>query len=170
MSLTMATIAKDSAAQMFTALDGLLQKGADHARAGGVDEAVYLGWRLAPDMFSLDQQIRIATELPARALSRLAGVEPPDYGRDETTFEEMRERVSRARAHVASLPEDALAADPDAPITFPAGGGSEMTLARRVYLQSFILPNLHFHVTAAYIILRRLGVDLGKRDFLAVPA
>ena len=49
MSLTMATIAKDSAAQMFAALDGLLQKGADHARAGGVDDAVYLGWRLAPN-------------------------------------------------------------------------------------------------------------------------
>lgn len=44
-----------------------------------------------------------------------------------------------------------------------------MTLPRRAYLQNMILPNLYFHVAATYMILRNLGVEIGKRDFLAVP-
>jgi hypothetical protein len=33
-----------------------------------------------------------------------------------------------------------------------------------------LLPNVYFHLTAAYAILRHCGADLGKRDFLgAIP-
>ena len=34
------------------------------------------------------------------------------------------------------------------------------------FLLSFSLPNLHFHATTAYDILRQIGVEIGKRDFL----
>ena len=38
------------------------------------------------------------------------------------------------------------------------------------YLNHFMLRNFHFHVTAAYAILRHYGVDLGKSDYLgAIP-
>jgi len=38
------------------------------------------------------------------------------------------------------------------------------------YLNHFLLPNVYFHLTAAYAILRHCGADLGKRDFLgAIP-
>ncbi len=38
------------------------------------------------------------------------------------------------------------------------------------YLNHFVLPNVYFHATAAYAILRHSGVDVGKMDFLgAVP-
>ena len=30
------------------------------------------------------------------------------------------------------------------------------------------LPNFYFHVTTAYDILRRCGVDIGKRDFIGM--
>jgi hypothetical protein len=29
-----------------------------------------------------------------------------------------------------------------------------------------VLPNVHFHVTTAYAILRHNGVEVGKKDFL----
>jgi hypothetical protein len=34
------------------------------------------------------------------------------------------------------------------------------------YVRDFALPNLLFHVTTAYAILRNRGVAIGKRDFL----
>jgi hypothetical protein len=38
------------------------------------------------------------------------------------------------------------------------------------YLTGWVLPNVYFHVTTAYNILRHNGVELSKSDFLgAVP-
>jgi hypothetical protein len=34
------------------------------------------------------------------------------------------------------------------------------------YLVTFALPNFYFHLSIAYAILREVGVDLGKRDFM----
>jgi hypothetical protein len=31
------------------------------------------------------------------------------------------------------------------------------------------LPNLYFHTTTTYLILRHLGVEIGKLDFMAAP-
>ena len=34
------------------------------------------------------------------------------------------------------------------------------------YLLQIIIPNVYFHLTAAYAILRHNGVEVGKQDFL----
>jgi hypothetical protein len=34
------------------------------------------------------------------------------------------------------------------------------------YLLDFVLPNVYFHVSTVYAILRHNGVEIGKRDFL----
>ncbi len=169
MTITLSAIANTAVDQMFRGLDGVLEKGAAAAKAKGVEDEVYLNWRITPDMFPLARQVQIATEVSARALSRLAGVEPPSFDDDEKTFADLRARISKAHSIIKDLPAEALDADPDAPITFPVGPDREMTMPRRAYLQNFILPNLYFHVTATYLILRHLGVDIGKTDFLAVP-
>lgn len=169
MTITLSSSAHTAIDQMFNALETVLKKGAAAAKTRDVEDTVYLNWRLAPDMFSFAFQVRVATELPARTLSRLAGVEPPSFTDDEETFAALLARVARARDLIKALPAEAIDADPEKPITFPVGPENKMTMPRRAYLQNFILPNLYFHVTAAYLILRQLGVDLGKRDFLAVP-
>jgi hypothetical protein len=45
----------------------------------------------------------------------------------------------------------------------------EMTLQGLPYLLEFVLPNVYFHSTTAYAILRHCGVELGKKDFLGAP-
>jgi len=47
-------------------------------------------------------------------------------------------------------------------------GGQEMRFKGEPYLVHFALPNFYFHVTTAYDILRRCGVDIGKRDFIGM--
>ena len=170
MSFTISSIALAAVDQMFAGMEAVLKKGAAAANAKEVEEEIFLNWRIAPDMFPLARQIRIATELPVRGLSRIAGADMPSFADDEVSFDAFLGRIEKARTLVHALDKEALDADPDAPITFPAGAGKEMTLPRRAYLQNFILPNLYFHASATYLLMRQLGVDVGKRDYLAVPA
>jgi len=170
MSFTISSIALAAVDQVYAGMEAVLKKGAAAAVAKGVEEETFLNWRIAPDMFPLARQIRIATELPVRSLSRIANADMPSFADDEVSFDEFLGRIEKARKLVHALDTAALDTDPDAPITFPAGAGKEMTLPRRAYLQNFILPNLYFHASATYLLLRQLGVDVGKRDYLAVPA
>ncbi len=168
MTVTISSVARTATDQMFAGLDGVLQKGAAHASARKIDESVYLNWRLAPDMLPLTRQVQFATEIPARGLSRLAGVTLPSFQDTETSFEALRARVARARTHIRDLPSTPMDADPDGEIKVPMGK-DERTFTRINFLQQFILPNLYFHTTTTYLILRHLGVEIGKLDYMAAP-
>jgi len=153
---------------MFGGLERTLKKGAVFAKTKDVDETVFLEWRLAPDMFPMKRQVQFATEIPARGLSRLAGAEIPTFEDKETTFAGLYDRIARARDIIAGLSDSDIDKDPDADITVPMGP-QEMTFKRAAYLQTFVLPNLYFHTTAAYLILRHLGVEVGKLDYMNAP-
>ena len=168
MSLTPSAVAHATISQMFAALQGVLEKGAEHAKARSVDEAVYINWRLAPDMFPMSRQVQIACDIAARGMARLAGADMPSNPDTETTFEELRARVAKAHAFIKDLDKAKIDADLDAEVTFPVGPET-MTMKRRDYLTNWVLPNLYFHVTATYANLRAAGVPLGKADFLARP-
>ena len=45
-------------------------------------------------------------------------------------------------------------------------GERKMPFLAEGFLMSFSLPNLHFHATTAYDILRQKGAPLGKRDYM----
>ena len=57
--------------------------------------------------------------------------------------------------------------DKDISITFPNGNTRQFTGQGLLFGNS--LPNFFFHATTAYDILRQLGVELGKRDFMGPP-
>ncbi len=168
MTLTLSTVARTATDQMFSGLDGVLQKAAASGKARGIADTVFLNWRLAPDMLPMSRQVQFATEIPARGLSRLAGVAIPGFPDNEQSFEELRARIARARGLIGELPTAPLDAHPEQEIRVPMGK-EERTFTRSNYLQHFILPNLYFHTTTAYLILRHLGVGIGKLDFMAAP-
>lgn len=168
MSLTTSAVAHAALTQMYTALNGILDKAAAYAKSRNVDEAILLNWRLSPDMFAMSRQIQIACDIPTRGLARLAGVELPSFPDTETTFEQLRQRIAKAHAFIKDLDRAKIDANPEADISFPVGPET-MTLKRRDYVTNFIVPNLYFHATTAYANLRACGVPLGKGDFLARP-
>jgi hypothetical protein len=43
---------------------------------------------------------------------------------------------------------------------------STLTLDGQTFLLNRVLPNLYFHITTAYDILRHNGVELGKKDYI----
>lgn len=142
-------------------LDHLLDK----AAASGIDEATLFEARLAPDMRPFPDQIRMAAFGPRGALGRLTGSEWPKTDDSETSIAELKAMLVMTRDWVKSLPPAAFegAAERKVEIRFP---GVELDFHGAGYLTSFALPNFYFHVTMAYAILRHLGVELGKRDFL----
>lgn len=168
MTLSPSAVAYPVMLQMFAALEGVLAKGAEYARARDIDEQVLLNWRLAPDMFPMVRQVQIACDITSRGFARLAGAALPSAPDTERSFAELRARVEGAKKFMLELDRSAMDADLNSEVTFPVGGDT-MTLKRRDYLLNFILPNLYFHVTAAYANLRACGVPLGKRDFMAAP-
>ena len=166
MTTTISSSVLPAVDNMFTALDHLLVKAAERCEETKVEESVYLGWRVAPDMLPLLKQFCFATEIPARGLSRIAGAELPSFEDKETSFAELRARIERARKIIKELDAAALDADPQAEITVPMGPEMKVTLPRAAFANEWILPNLYFHATTAYLILRNLGLEIGKKDYL----
>jgi hypothetical protein len=151
------------------ALSGVLDKAAAFAAAKKVEPSVLLGTRLTPDMFSLCRQVQVAADQAKNGGARLAGAEPPKFEDNETTIDQLKERIAKTIGYVKSLDAKAIDASPDRDITFPLGPAKGQ-MKGGDYLNHFVLPNFYFHLTAAYAILRQCGVELSKRDFLgAIP-
>jgi hypothetical protein len=152
------------------ALSGVLDKAQAFATAKKIDPSVLLGSRLAPDMFALTRQVQIASDLAKNGMSRLAGVEPPRYEDNETTIDQLKARIAKTVAHLKTLDTGKIDAAGDREITFPLGPEHKGHMKGDDYLNHFVLPNVYFHLTAAYAILRHCGVGIGKEDFLgAIP-
>jgi hypothetical protein len=150
-----------------TNLATILEKGAAHATAHKIDEAVLLNSRLYPDMFPLSRQVQIATDTAKSGAGRLAGAEFPAYEDKEATFQELGLRIRNSVTYLQSLPPADIDGTEDKTITWQTRSSTK-NMAGLPYLMNHLLPNLHFHVTTAYAILRHNGVDLGKKDFLGL--
>lgn len=149
-----------------TQLKHLLIKGEAHARAQGWDPAVLLAMRLAPDMFPLLRQVQIATDIAKNSVGRMTGVDAPKFDDSETMFEQLAERIDRSIAYIESVPAAAFEGAETRTITVPTRARGDLVFKGHDYLFGFILPNVHFHSTTAYGLLRHAGVPVGKADYL----
>jgi hypothetical protein len=146
-------------------LAAILEKGAAHAQARKIEEAVLLSSRLYPDMFSLARQVQIATDTARSGAARLAGVEFPAYEDKEATFQELVLRVRNTVAFLETLKPAQIDGGEDKTISWQSRSSTK-SMQGLPYLMNHLLPNIHFHVTTAYGILRHNGVEIGKKDFL----
>jgi uncharacterized protein len=147
-------------------LAAILEKGAAHAQARKVDEAALINSRLFPDMFTLSRQVQIATDTARSGAGRLAGVDFPVYEDDkEKTFPELVQRVRNSIAYLETLKPAQIDGSEDKTITWQTRTSTK-TMQGQAYLLNHLLPNIHFHVTTTYAILRNNGVEIGKKDYL----
>jgi hypothetical protein len=146
-------------------LADFLQKAADHAEAKKVDPAVLLNSRLFPDMFPLSKQVQIASDAAKGGAARLAQVEPPSFEDNETTFPQLIERARKTVAYLQTLKPEQIDGSEDRTVSWQTRSATK-TMQGQPYLLHHVLPNLFFHVTTTYALLRHNGVELGKQDFL----
>ena len=165
MTLSMYQASIPAFLRQFANLSAVLKKAAEHAEAKKIDQSVFINARLAPDMFPLARQIQIASDSAKGCAARLAGVDVPSFADSETTFAELQDRIDKTVAFLKTITADKIDGTEDKTITIKLGG-EDKQFKGQSYLIYFVLPNLYFHSTVAYSILRHNGVPLGKMDFL----
>jgi hypothetical protein len=148
-----------------TNLSAILEKAEAHAAARNIDPSVFINGRLAADMYPLTRQVQIATDMAKGCAARLAGLEIPRYEDNETTFPELRARIAKTIDFLQSVTASQVDGSEDKALTIKLRN-RDLEIAGQPYLLNFVLPNFYFHLTTAYDILRHLGVELGKPDFV----
>ena len=151
--------------RMLTNLKGILEKGAAHAQAKKIEEAVLLNARLYPDMLAFTRQVQIACDFARGTGARLAGQEPPAHEDKEQSFAELVARVDRTVDYLRTLGAAQIDGSEGREIVRPIRGEPKKFTGIN-YLLQFALPNFFFHTTTAYAILRHNGVEIGKADFI----
>ena len=146
-------------------LSAILKKGEEYADAKKIEPSVLLNARLFPDMYPLTRQVQIATDMSKGAVARLAGLEIPKFEDDETTFAQLQERIAKTVAFIDSITPEQMVGAKNRDITITVRK-MELKFTGQTYLLTWVNPNVYFHVTTAYNILRHNGVELGKADFL----
>jgi hypothetical protein len=153
---------------MIKALDNLaeiLAKGQQFADAKKIDPSVLVNSRLAPDMLALAKQVQIASDTCKGGAARLAQQEAPSFADIEVTFPELIERARKTVAYLKTLKPEQIDGSEERTVTWTTRSGSR-EMKGQPYLLHHVLPNVFFHVTTAYGILRHNGVEIGKKDFL----
>lgn len=146
-------------------LRGVLQAGEAYAKERGIAPDVLLQQRLIADMLPLVRQVQIATDMAKNGCARLAGVDPLPFPDEETDFAGLYARLDRCIEHVGGFTVAQLDGSESREVAFNTRGG-ELRFQGEDYLRFYLLPNLFFHCSIAYAILRETGAPLGKLDFL----
>ncbi|MGE0763356.1 MAG: DUF1993 family protein [Bdellovibrionales bacterium] len=150
--------------KMLRNLNVILAKGEQHAQAKKIDMSVLLNSRLAPDQFNLIRQIQIACDTAKLCTSRLTGKDAPVHDDNETTLAQLQKRISEVIDYISGFSAQDFNGAEEKKISQPRWEGKYLTGYE--YALQHAIPNLYFHVTTAYAILRHNGVDIGKKDYL----
>jgi uncharacterized protein len=164
MAISMYTASVPVFLQLLGGLKGTLEKAQKHATEKKWDEAAVLNLRLYPDMFTLARQVRQVC-VHALGAATVAGVAPPQLADIDNSWAEMQSRLDKTIDFLKGLRPDQLDGKEDSQVTITAGG-QPRNFRAQVYLYHFAMPNFYFHTTTAYDILRSLGIEIGKRDFM----
>ncbi|WFL77817.1 DUF1993 domain-containing protein [Altererythrobacter arenosus] len=170
MSLSLYEAFVPNCQQMVGALNGLIDKGEAFARDNNIAEEAMIGARLADDMWNLPWHVRSCWVHSAYVISLLpTGEFSPDFTEIADSWDGMREQVATTLDALAKVTPNDLEEMADKTIGFVLGGQRLMEFTGQNFLMSFSQPNVYFHATTFYDILRMKGVPLGKRDFMGVP-
>lgn len=151
--------------RMLSHAQSWLEKAITYADENNIDQSTLAAYRLRPDMLPLTKQIQIACDVSKGCAGRLASQDTPTHQDTESTLSELIARIDKTQAFLKQITPEHFegAAEKHIELKLP-----KMTLnfIGSNYVNQFVLPNLYFHLSTAYAILRYCGVPLGKMDFL----
>ena len=166
MSISMYSASAPVFVRMFSNLQRWLEKAQAHADARKFDANNFVGLRLAPDMLPLARQVQIASDAAKACMARLAGVEAPKWEDNEATLADLRTRAQKTIDYVNSFSPAQIDGSEEREITVPTRNRDPLLFKGETYLKHYALPNVFFHVTTTYALLRHGGVEIGKADYL----
>ncbi|PLB52981.1 hypothetical protein P170DRAFT_434703 [Aspergillus steynii IBT 23096] len=123
--------------------------------------------RLHEDMYPLADQIRLATQFSEYLVARLTGREPVTLPGNPSSFAEGFERIEGVLKTLGEADKDRVNEEGEKVKMTPMGPEAAVPMSGAAYAHSVVLPNVYFHLTTAYGILRKAGIPLGKKDYYA---
>lgn len=145
-------------------LSAILDKAQIYADAKKIDSEILINSRLFPDQFNLIRQVQIACDTAKIGMSRLTGKDAPKHDDTEKTLPELKKRIEETISYLQSFKPEDFAESATRHISQPRWEGKYLTGLE--FAQQHAIPNVYFHVTTAYSILRHNGVEVGKKDYL----
>jgi hypothetical protein len=165
MALSLYDVSVVSFQQVLAGVAGFLEKGRAHCVAHGIDLNEIVETRIHPDMFPFRFQV---ASVAHHSLGALKGVEAGVFGPPNVSdldYAGLQGLIADAQAGLQSYSRQTVEGLEGRDVEFRLGP-NRLPFVAENFLMSFSLPNLHFHATTAYDILRMKGVPLGKRDYL----
>lgn len=166
MTLSFHALCVPPLAHALKSLASILEKGLEDLQSRELDESYLLEARLYPNMFPLRRHVQIATDMARRGALRICGAEVTSVADSESSFSQLIERSRNAREEILGLEASRFEEAAARIVACPAGKGKTNPMPALNYLMNFVLPNLHFHMSTTYAILRHNGVDLSKGLYL----
>jgi hypothetical protein len=154
--------------QHLTAMAGVLDKAAAVAEQRKLNQEDILNMRMYPDMFPFVRQIRQMTNHAVQAIANTSGATPPTLTDDEKSLGDLKNRINKAVEFIKSVKASDVDGKEDKEVVLKTPVG-EQKMSGQALVLNRCLPNFYFHATTAYDILRAMGIELGKRDFMGTP-
>jgi hypothetical protein len=152
--------------QTLGAVGHFLDRGLKHCSENGLDLAGIVETRLFPDMLPFRFQIQSTIH---HSVDAIDAVKTGKFGvaHDKTPHDyvALQALIVEAQETLRKLAPEEINTREGADVVFEVGG-NKLPFTAENFVLSFSLPNLHFHATTAYDILRSKGVPLGKRDYM----
>ena len=146
-------------------LSAILQKATNHAEVKKIDPSIFINARLFPDMFPLVRQVQIVSDTAKATVARLAEIEIPSFEDNEISFSDLQKRLSKTVKFLQTIKPEQINGKEELKISY-FQHGKDRNFVGLPYLLNWSLPNLYFHITTTYAILRHNGVEIGKKDYL----
>ena len=143
----------------------ILKKAEAFCDARKLDKSIVLATRTYPDMLPLTAQIIIMCDQAKGCAARLSGTDVPSYADTEKTFEELYARIDKTAAFIKSIDASKFEGAATRTIKWKAGN-HDLEMNGSDYLNGAVWPNHYFHMATAHNLVRSIGVEVGKGDFL----
>ena len=166
MAISLYDISVTSFLQVLGGVSGFLDRGLAHCQDNGIDPEEVVETRIHGDMLPFRFQIiSVAHHSKGALAGAKAGVFSPPGAMEPLNYAGLQGLVADAQASLKALTPEEVNPLEGGEMIFQIGE-RRLPFTVEGFLMSFSTPNLHFHATTAYDILRSKGVPLGKRDYL----
>lgn len=166
MAIPLYDVSVASFLQVLGGVSTFLEKGRAHCEAKSISLPELVETRLYADMLPFRFQVIAVAHHSLGAMKGVqAGVFKPPSGPMNQDYAGLQTLIAEARDGLQKLSRDEVDALQGKDVTFQIGD-MKLPFTAEGFLMSFSMPNLHFHATTAYDILRMKGAPLGKRDYM----
>ena len=165
MALSMYQLTVPAFVRGLKVMSASLKKAEAHVEQHGSVPDAMISARLADDMLPLTGQVQRASDTSKMTVERLTGVPAPKFEDNETSVDQLQQRIANTIAFLESLPQADIDGSETRAITTGSGEKTKH-FTGQTYLFHYALPHFFFHATTAYDILRHNGIEVGKKDFI----